>query len=148
MVSNNYIQPKTLYEVDETAYAKVMGWLNKTYPTRSMLIPWAISDYHYLHIAYPKAPVYLVNTTVFFGPLRYAHDAHSWDVALKRWYGKRYIGDFASLENSSAPPWILITWKIGDWDTIRWTWMKSDPHVNMKLVSRIGRYQVFLVRGG
>jgi hypothetical protein len=147
MASNNFIQPRTIHEVDETAYAQVMDWLNKTYPDRPILIPWPISDYHYLRIAYPDAPVYLVNTSVFFGPLRYAHDPQSWDAALKKWYRNRYVGNYEALENLSPPPWILVTRKEGDRDTIHWTWLQSEPRVQMKLVLRAGWYQVYQVHG-
>jgi hypothetical protein len=147
LAGNNYIQPRTIYELDEAAYAKVMGWVGKTYPASPILIPWPISDYHYLRIAYPDAPVYLVNTSVFFGPLRYAHAPKSWVEALKKWYGKRYVGNFASLKNLAAPPWILVTRKNGDSDSVRLSWMQNDPHVQRKLVFRVGRYQVYQVQG-
>ena len=147
VVSNNYIQPKTIYEVDEAAYGHAMDWLSKTYPTAPILIPWSMSDYHFLRMAYPDAPVYLVNSDVFFTPFTYARDTQSWVAALKGWYATRYVGDYTSLEKLGDPPWIMLSWKVGNHDTVRFSWMQGDPRVQMKLVFQTGRYQVYLVHG-
>jgi len=143
--SNRYIQPQTQYEVDASEYATVMHWISEAYPSRPILIPWGMSDYHFLRMAYNEAPVYLANTSVFFTPLSYATDMASWVAAQKKWYGDRYINDLMALERLGSPPWLFLSWQLPGWDTGRFSWIQDNSRLRLTLVFQHGKYRVYQV---
>jgi len=116
--SNHYIQPKTIYELDTSAYENVMGWIRKTALINRFWYRGDGSDYHFLRMAYPEEPVYLANTSTFFAPTNYARDVSTWDDAEQRWYGGRYVRNLAALKRLKGP-WLFLSWETSD--TIRTT---------------------------
>ena len=140
--SNYYIQPKTTYELDTSAYENVMGWIRKTAPHQPILIPWGWSDYHFLRMAYPKEPVYLANTSTFFTPTNYVRDMSKWGDTLERWYGDRCIDDLAALKRLKRP-WLFLCWEVPGYNTHHWSWIWDDPNLRRTLVYKYKKYRVY-----
>jgi len=140
--SNYYIQPKTTYELDTSAYENVMGWIRKTAPHQPILIPWGWSDYHFLRMAYPEEPVYLANTSTFFAPTNYVRDVSKCGDTLKRWYGDRYIDDLTALKRLKRP-WLFLSWEVPGYNTHHWSWIWDDPNLRRTLVYKHKKYRVY-----
>ncbi len=145
VASNQYIQPRTVYEVDTTAYAKVMAWIAETNPQRPIVIPWTWSDYHYLRLAYPDAPVYLGNTGSFFGPTTYTKNSREWIAAEHRWYGDRYVEDLSALQRLGSPPWLYVSWQVPGWGTDQFSWVQKESRVRLIPVFHEACYTVYRV---
>ena len=140
--SNHYIQPKTTYELDISAYENVMGWIRKTAPHQPILIPWGWSDYHFLRMAYPEEPIYLANTTTFFAPTNIARDVSTWDDAKQQWYGDRYVRNLAALKRLDRP-WLFLSWEVPGYNTHHWSWVWGDPNMRRTLIYKHKRYRVY-----
>lgn len=127
--SNQAIQPKTISEINHSAYAQIMNRIAREYPEHPILVPWTWSDYHFLRLAFPRAPVYLVNSLTFFSsPSSYTKNASAWKEAQARWYGQRYLGDLNALQQAGQPPWIFID-RISKWSNTHrfsWIWESSE----------------------
>jgi hypothetical protein len=144
--TNSHIQPKTQYEVNSSAYAKVMNRISNEYPGHPIMVAWTYSDYHYLRVAYPEAPVYTANTWVHaIGPGGYAENTESWIAAQKRWYGDHYISNLSALEKLSPSPWLFVNWKPHSWKTNHFSWMWGHPCLRMTQLFDYGKYEVYRV---
>ena len=147
-VSNRYIQPRTLWEIDTQAYAEALSWIKSTAPQRLVLVPWAIGDFHYLQFAYPEVSVSLADTEAFCRfttPSGQTPNIPSCVARIHRWYGGRWVGDAAGLTRISSPPWFYMTQKVLGRDTQDYSWMWMDPGLRLVPVYRSGRYRVYEV---
>jgi hypothetical protein len=145
--SNRFIQPRTEYGLDEKALLKAKGWIDDHYAGHAIMVPWTHSDYHYLSFAYPNAAIYTVNSDSFYRATTYVQDRAHWVVAMHGWYGRHYVGDYATLRQITPQPWIAIAWNRapGAWDGLKTSWVATDPHLKRTLVHREGPYQVYLL---
>lgn len=140
--SNYYIQPRTTHELDTSAYENVMEWIRKTAPYPSILIPWGWSDYHFLRMAYPEEPVYLVNTSTFFAPTNYVKDVSKWGEAQERWYGDRHVDNLVELKRLKKP-WFFLSWEVRGYNTQHWSWIWDNPNLRRTLVYQYKKYRVY-----
>jgi hypothetical protein len=152
MFAGHRLQASTEYGVDEAALDRSMSWIEANQPGRPVLVSWAHSDYHYLSFAYPKDPLYVATTNSFYSPATYIKDPAQWPVAMRGWYGPRFVGDYAALAALGTGPWLAIAWQRTptSWNGLKYSWIPDDPHVSYRVVHRDGPYQVYLVepRGG
>lgn len=145
--SNISIQPGTIHELDTALYGRTMAWITAHYPNRPILIPWTWSDFHYLRMAYPTAPVYTVNTRTFFdSSSNYAKTADRWLAAESRWYGLRHVPDRAALARLGPAPWVYVSWRTPGWGTDQFSWLRDDPALLVVPVHTEGKYIVYEVR--
>jgi len=158
MRANAIIQPRTFYSVDEVAYEEVMDWLGHQPGNRPILIPWVIGDYHYLRVAYPDAPVYLVDTESLFVASATRDDiaqgraqrfgdtmVRRVEVDPRQWYGTRYIPDLKALQALGPAPWWYVTTKVRGRDKTDYSWIWTDPGLELTLVFDNGQYYVYKV---
>ena len=147
-VSNYYIQPRTLWEIDTQAYAEAMSWITSTESQRPILAPWGIGDFHYLQFAYPDVPVYLADTEAFcrfITPSGQAPNTADCVARIHRWYGTRWVGDAAALAHLGTPPWLYMTQKALGRDARDRSWVWADPRLRLVPVYRNARYRVYEV---
>lgn len=144
--SNRFIQPRTQFGFNLSAYTRVLDYIDKEHPGRPILIPWGFTDFHFIRFAYPQVQVYLVNTTAHFWDRSVTRDERSWGAAQKRWYGPRYLPDISALKDLGDAPWIVVAWVLPGWDTMKCSWIDREPFLHKEKVLEDGPYKVYLVR--
>jgi hypothetical protein len=80
------------YELDRPAIFRAVNQIQALDDQATILIPWAYTDFHFLHIMMPNASIINVNS-VPEHPLEKA-----WQERFDRWYGETYIATPAELE--------------------------------------------------
>jgi hypothetical protein len=148
ILANLYVQPRAERGIDTRAISSAQAWIAKNYPGASLLIPWLWSDFHYLRVVEPRAPVYSINTRLDFEPVMVITSQAAWLRALRRWYGVRQISDLASLRNGPRAPWIVLAANrdAASFDGFTYSWIKDSPDVKWTLVHREDIYNVFLIQ--
>jgi hypothetical protein len=66
-------------------------------PDAAILVPWNYTDFHYLRVSFPNAPVFLVQAAVKEGN-EIAEDS-IWRERRQRTYGERFISDATALDD-------------------------------------------------
>ena len=115
------------------------------YPRTPIVVAYAFSDFHYLRMAYPGAPVYKAHTTPSFGPFSHTPNVPRWVAEQHRWYGNRYIGDMAALDQLYPQPCLFVCWKTDGWDPRGFSWIWGDPRLRLTLLFKYERYEVYQV---
>lgn len=149
IASNVFIQPRTESGFSSKEFSEAMAWADKQYPGHAVLVPWGWTIYHYMRVAYPTAPTYLVNNWTFFSPQMQSTDATSWVAALREWYGPAYIGSLNELLTIKQRPFIAIAFNRPDsrWNDLDKSWIADDSRLTKTAVHREGDYVIYLIEG-
>jgi hypothetical protein len=83
--------PFTPYEMSSRELAAAVQRIRSTHPQGAILVPWNYTDYHFLALAFPDAPVYLVQSPVDTRG-RVVRDEW-WERKQRLIYGSAYIGN-------------------------------------------------------
>jgi hypothetical protein len=147
ILANMYIQSRAECGLDAQAIGSARAWIDRNYPGASLLIPWLWTDFHYLRMAAPQAPVYSINTRLDFEPVMVLTSQAAWQQALQRWYDGRQISDLHSLRGGPREPWIVLAANrdAASFNGLNYSWIKDSPDLKKTLVQRVGIYNVFLV---
>jgi hypothetical protein len=157
--------PLMPFELDERPYRETMTALEREHAGGTVLVPW-LSDFCYLRLSRPDAPVVLTFSRTYGSGAVFATDA------FRAWVGgdSLYAGDAAALA-SHPTPWKYVGWtynpsvlrvqdrlaalgllsrqspedmKLLNHLTASWLW--ANPAFPMTAVPGGGPYQAFLVR--
>ena len=86
---NALIIPMMPYELNRTDLMRCLDRIVDENPNAIILIPWAYSDFNFLHVLKPNLPVYNVNSPISGN--RPIAVNENWRKRLLEWYGPSYL---------------------------------------------------------
>lgn len=113
------------YELDRTSILNAVTQISRQEPKAAIMVPWAYTDFNFLHVITPDELIYNVNS--------FTKEEHlniklrkEWKKRMVKWYGSAYIDNESSLERIIAerPVYYL-------------GWRKYPPMENVKNVTEL-----------
>ena len=112
VTGTNYLVVRLMpYELDRPAILSAVHNIQITDKNAQILVPWSYTDFNFLRVMLPDAPVYNVNSPE--GVVSDQENVLLWEQRFRRWYGDSFVSEPKQLDEiMEKGPVYYLGWKV------------------------------------